>query len=229
MREPDGPAAPPATGVVRARSVGVELAGAALWGEVDLDLGPGDVVVVTGASGSGKTTLARVLARFLDPTVGALELGGVAYAELAGEGVRTRVGLSEDEPHVFDTSLGANLRLAAPRATDEELITALRDVGLDDLLARLPEGLSTRVGAGAGLSGGERRRLGLARELLARRPVVLLDEPTEGLDEPTARAVLERFAHDRERALVIVSHHDADVGLATATWRLGAGRAARLG
>lgn len=222
VREPAAGTRPPA-GALRAAGVGVELAGAVLWRDVALALEAGDVAVVTGPSGSGKTTLARVLARFLDPTAGTLELGGVDYRDLAGEAVRSRVGLSEDEPHVFDTTLAANLRVAAPGATESDLLAALDAVGLGDLLDRLPEGLATRLAHGAGLSGGERRRLGLARELLADRPIAVLDEPTEGLDEETARAVLERLVGERGRALLIVSHHDADLALARSRWRLEGG------
>ena len=110
-------------------------------------------------------------------------LGEVDLATLTGEQVRTRVGYVSDDPHVFATTLAQNVRLARPGASDDEVLGALRSAGLGPLLSTLPDALATRLGgATTGLSGGERRRLGVARALLAQRPVMVLDEPTEGLD-----------------------------------------------
>ena len=177
-----------------------------------LDLGPGDVAVVEGPSGSGKTTAARLLAKFLDPLAGHVAIDGVDYRELRGDQVRARVGFVDDEPYVFATTLAGNLRVARPDATDEELREACRAAQLGDWLAARPEGLDTPLGgATTGLSGGEQRRLGVARELLRDRRVVVLDEPTEGLDDATARALLATLrARYRDRALLLVSHHESD-------------------
>jgi thiol reductant ABC exporter CydC subunit len=176
------------------------------------DLGPGDVAVIEGPSGSGKTTAARLLAKFLDPVAGHVAIDGVDYRELRGDQVRERVGLVADEPYVFATSLAGNLRVARPDATDEELRDACRAAQLGDWLATRPEGLDTPLGgATTGLSGGEQRRLGVAREFLRDRCVVVLDEPTEGLDDATARALLATLrARYRDRALLVVSHHESD-------------------
>jgi thiol reductant ABC exporter CydC subunit len=184
---------------------------------VDLVLAPGDVVAVNGPSAVGKSTLARALARLIDPSEGTLTLGGANYRELASSQVRERVGLVDDEPHVFAASLAANLRIARPDADEADLLAALRAAGLGPLLASLPEGLATVLGGTAvGLSGGERRRLGVARELLTGRPIAVLDEPTEGLDATGAAALLaELVRRYRGGALLIVSHRPGDRAVAT--------------
>ncbi|MGH9021178.1 MAG: ATP-binding cassette domain-containing protein, partial [Acidimicrobiales bacterium] len=185
----------------------------------------GHRVVVTGPSGSGKTAIARLLARFVDPVAGALDLGGVAYDELTSATVREHVGLVDDEPHVFATTLAGNLRVADPDATDDELVDALGAAGLGRFYEGLELGLATALGgAGVGLSGGERRRLGVARELLADRPVAVFDEPTEGLDDAAAAelsaTLRRRYA---TRALVIVSHREDELAGAS-RWHVGNAR-----
>ena len=185
---------------------------------VNVAWAPGAVVAISGPSGMGKTSLAHVVARFLDSRGGDATLGGVSYHQLAGVQVRTRVGYVDDAPHVFATTLGANLRVARPDATDDEVVRALDAAGLAPLLSTLPEGLDTALGgATTGLSGGERRRLGVAREFLSGRPVMVLDEPTEGLDESEARALMgEVRRHQRNGVVVVISHQHLDhVGATT--------------
>ena len=118
----------------------------------------------------------------------------------------------DDAPHVFATSLAGNLRIAKPTATVEELEAALEAAGLSQLLATMPEGLDTQLGGSAtGLSGGEQRRLGVARELLVRRPIVIFDEPTEGLDEQTATKVMSSIVERyRDGAVLVISHWGTD-------------------
>lgn len=185
--------------------------------DASLRLGPGDVVVVEGPSGGGKTTFARILAKFLDPSEGALRLGPTAYREITAGQVREHVGFVDDAPHVFSTSLAGNLRIAKPDATDEQLVTAIDAAGLSRLLASMPEGLATRLGgATSGISGGEQRRLGVARELLVDRDVVIFDEPTEGLDVQSAEQVMSAIVeHYRDAAVLVISHRDADCVRAT--------------
>jgi ATP-binding cassette subfamily C protein CydC len=178
----------------------------------DLTLEPGQRVAVVGPNGSGKSTLLAVLARHLDPSRGRHTVDGVDVRDLSLDDVRRHVAVVDDEPHVFATSVAGNLRLAAPDASEDGIRTALDRAGLGPWLRALPDGLETRLGnGGRGVSGGERTRLGVARALLADRPLVLLDEPTAHLDHATATAVLDDvLAATDDRAVVLVSHrHEA--------------------
>jgi ATP-binding cassette subfamily C protein CydC len=175
---------------------------------VDLDLPPGSRVVVTGPSGAGKSTLAAVLLRFLDPRGGQVLLDGVDLTALPGDEVRSVIGLLTQESHVFDTSIEENLLLARPGATEQELLAALEQARLGEFVAGLPRGLQTMVGEhGARLSGGERQRLALARLLLADVDVLVLDEPTEHLDEETGRALLaDLLSAAGSRTVLLLTH-----------------------
>ncbi|MGW5190025.1 thiol reductant ABC exporter subunit CydC [Kribbella sp. NPDC004138] len=175
---------------------------------LNLDLPAGSRVVITGPSGSGKSTLASVLLRFLEPRGGEVLLNGVDVARLQGDQVRSVVGLLTQESHVFDTSIRENLLLAKPGASDLRLWEALYRARLGLLVESLPDGLDTMVGEhGARLSGGERQRLAFARLLLADRDVLVLDEPTEHLDEETGRALLaDLFGAAGDRTVVLLTH-----------------------
>lgn len=175
---------------------------------VDLDLPPGAGVVLAGPSGSGKTTLAHVLVRLLEPTSGRVTLNGVDVRDLPGDDVRRVVQLCEQEAHVFDTTLLENVRLARPAATEAEIEEALQRARLLDWASALPDGLRTRVGEhGERLSGGERRRLALARCLLSGAPVLIFDEPTEHLDDRTAEELTEELlALAPERTVLLITH-----------------------
>jgi len=175
---------------------------------LSLDMPAGSRVVITGPSGSGKSTLAAVLLRFLEPRAGEVLLDGVDLARLEGDQVRSVVGLLTQESHVFDTSIRENLLLAKPGVSDLQLWKALYRARLGIFVEKLPDGLDTMVGEhGARLSGGERQRLAFARLLLADRDVLVLDEPTEHLDEETGRALLaDVFAAADRRTVVLLTH-----------------------
>ncbi|MFC9325837.1 thiol reductant ABC exporter subunit CydD [Kitasatospora sp. NPDC057015] len=182
-------------------------------GGVTLTLAPGRRIAVVGPSGSGKSTLALALLRFLDRTGGTVTLAdgrpqAVDSAELAGDDVRRVIGLCAQDAHVFDSSLRENLRLARPDATEEELRAALRAARLLDWVETLPAGLDTMVGEHGGrLSGGQRQRLALARALLADFPVLVLDEPAEHLDLPTADALTaDLLAATAGRTTLLITH-----------------------
>lgn len=175
---------------------------------VSLTIRPGEHIAIVGPNGSGKSTLLAVLARHLDPTAGRYDIEGCDVRTLARDDIRALFAIVDDEPHIFAGTVRANLLLAAPGATDAQLVNALLRAGLGHWLAGLPDGLDTVLGAGArAVSGGERARFALARALISERPVILLDEPVAHLDRPTARGVLADL-HDatRGRTVVIVSH-----------------------
>jgi ATP-binding cassette subfamily C protein CydCD len=205
------PAAPAPEGLVTHRLSGGW--GAPVFSGLDLDVPPGTRVGVVGPSGCGKSTLAATLVRFLDPRRGAALLGGTDLRELDLDDVHRLVGLVDDDPHVFSSSVAENVRLARPGSADDEVERVLRQVSLGPWLDALPQGLHTMVGDGhADVSGGERARLGLARALLADHPVLVLDEPTAHLDASTAHDVARDVLGATEgRSVVWVTH--ADVAL----------------
>ena len=211
VHEPPRPAAvPPPPAVLAVEGLRVHYPGRdepALDG-VDLLVRPGARVAVVGPSGSGKTTLLLSLLRFVEPTAGRITYGGQDLAHCAGDDVRRLVGMCSQDSYLFDTTIRDNLRLARPDATDGDLRDVLARARLDHWLDGLTDGLEARVGSlGAAVSGGERQRLSLARALLADPPILLLDEPTEGLD-PEAEAALsaDLLAATQGRTTLVVTH-----------------------
>jgi ABC-type transport system involved in cytochrome bd biosynthesis fused ATPase/permease subunit len=208
VAEPPVPVPLPGRLDLRVRGLRARYADAAPWAldGVDLDLAPGRRVAVVGPSGAGKSTLAAVLLRFLDPQAGSVTLGDVPVTELAGDAVRTVVGLVAEDAHVFDTSLRENLLLARRDATPADLRAALSRARLQAWVDDLPAGLDTDCGPGGRrLSGGQRRRLALARADLAGFALLVLDEPGEHLDAATADAVLAE-ALASGRGLLVITH-----------------------
>ncbi|WP_405903196.1 thiol reductant ABC exporter subunit CydD [Streptomyces sp. NBC_00656] len=211
VREPAVPAEAPASPFpLEVRGLSARYAGAGhdALDSFDLTLEAGRRIAIVGRSGSGKTTLAQVLLRFLDARTGTYRIGGVDASALDGDTVRRFVGLCAQDAHVFDSSIRENLRLARTGATDAELRDALGRARLLDWALALPDGLDTLVGEhGARLSGGQRQRLALARALLADFPVLVLDEPAEHLDLPTADALTaDLLAATQGRTTVLITH-----------------------
>jgi thiol reductant ABC exporter CydC subunit len=181
----------------------------AVLANFDLELEPGARAVVEGRSGSGKTTIAMLLLRFLDPSGdGCVLLNGVDTRDVAPDDVRSVIGYVAEDAHIFASDLRENLRFARPEATDAELMVALQRVHLDDWFEKLPAGLDTMLGErGSAVSGGERRRIALARALLTDRPILVLDEPTEGLDVATATALVSDLLEAAsDRTLIVLTH-----------------------
>jgi ATP-binding cassette, subfamily C, bacterial CydC len=177
-------------------------------GPLNLRIEPGTRLAITGPNGCGKSTLLAVLARALDPSAGRYRLGKQDAVSLELGQARQMFAVLDDEPHLFASTLRANLTLARPGSTDPDLVEALERAGLAPWFADLEEGLDTVIGAGGrGVSGGEKARLGLARALLSRRPVLLLDEPVAHLDHATADAVMSDLTRSATgQSVVMVSH-----------------------
>ncbi|MGW0865583.1 thiol reductant ABC exporter subunit CydD [Streptomyces sp. NPDC002611] len=198
---------------------------------LDLTLEEGRRVAMVGPSGSGKTTLAQLLLRFLDAGSGAYTLAGVDAYALHSDDVRKLVGLCAQDAHLFDSSLRENLLLAKKDATEDELRAALGRARLLDWAEGLPDGLDTLVGEhGARLSGGQRQRLALARALLADFPVLVLDEPAEHLDLPTADALTaDLLAATEGRTTLLITHRLAGLEAVDEVLVLDRGRVVQRG
>lgn len=180
---------------------------------VDLTLAPGDRVALVGESGIGKSTLAHLALRFWDPDAGRVTLGGVPLTEVDLAALRRRVGLLSQRPDLFAASIGDNLRLGWPDAPEGALWKALEEAQLGAFVRGLPEGLDTPVGEqGVSLSGGQGRRLALARLILADPAIWVLDEPTQGLDAGTEAALWETLNRaTADRTVLLIAH--AGIGL----------------
>ncbi|MEU2597154.1 thiol reductant ABC exporter subunit CydC [Streptomyces hirsutus] len=198
---------------------------------VNLELPPGRRVAVVGPSGAGKSTLLAAIARFALPHRGHLLLDGEDLTRFPEAALRRTVSGALQDAHVFHTSVRHNLLPARPGATDAELHEALRRAGLLSWVLSLPRQLDTVVGSDGGrLSGGQRRRLVLARALLAAPPVLLLDEPTEGLDPASADAVLaDVLTATRGTSLILVTHRTEGLEAVDEILVMDAGRVVRRG
>lgn len=253
VRAPAGAPAPAAPLAVPSGPLGLRLrgvrfgygAGPVLDG-LDLTVRPGETVALVGASGAGKSSVAHLLARYWDPREGTVELvpatpAGTARAErpaaaahpvglrdLAEHDLRAAVCVVGQEAPLFHGTLAENLRLAAPDATDEELAATVRTCGLAPVVDALPHGLDTPVGErGATLSGGQRARVALARGLLGRPRILVLDETTAHLDHRGDAEMARALAADaraRSRTTLIIAHRPATVRRADRIAVLDAGR-----
>jgi ATP-binding cassette subfamily C protein len=169
---------------------------------------PGRMLALVGSSGAGKSTIASLLPRLHDVDSGAVLIGGVDVRELAFGTLRAGVGMVTQDGHLFHESIRANLLLARPEATEAELLDVISRARLEELVTSLPDGLDTVVGErGYRLSGGERQRLTIARLLLARPRVVILDEATAHLDSTSEAAVQEALGEALAgRTAIVIAH-----------------------
>ncbi|MES9616684.1 ABC transporter ATP-binding protein [Streptomyces tuirus] len=192
---------------------------------------PGRTVALVGSSGAGKSTIAQLMPRLYDTDEGAVRIGGVDVRDLTARSLRQTLGMVTQDGHLFHDTVRANLLLARPEATQDELWDALRRARLDDLVRSLPDGLDTVVGErGYRLSGGERQRMTIARLLLARQRVVILDEATAHLDNTSEAAVQEALAEALEgRTAVVIAHRLSTVRAADQILVVEAGRIVERG
>ncbi|WP_298814223.1 thiol reductant ABC exporter subunit CydC [uncultured Roseibium sp.] len=184
--------------------------------DVSFQIRPGEVVALSGRSGCGKSTVAALASRLVTPDRGRICLAGRSLDSLPEETLRQSVTVLSQRAYLFNDTVAANLRIAAPLASDGELWAALEKAALGERMSRNAEGLQAILGeGGVGLSGGEQRRLALARAFLTRPDLFILDEMTEGLDEGTSKEVLDRFnSHRGSAAVLIVAHKKCELDLA---------------
>lgn len=197
----------------------------ALLDGVDLQLQPGERIAIRGDSGSGKTTLSSLLLRLWDPESGAVRYGGVDLRDIAQAQWHRQIAWLPQHAPVFAGTVADNLRLGDPAASDAQLWQVLADVRLQGWAEQIG-GLSAWVGEnGATMSAGQARRLALARALLRNAPLLVLDEPTEGLDVDTAHALLQDMvAALGERSLLMITHDELPDGIVHRSYRLREGR-----
>ena len=192
-----------------------------------LDIPQGARVALLGPSGAGKSTLAALMLKVAEPQQGRVLLGDADIAGLAADAVRARIGWLSQATHLFDDTIRANLLLARPNAGEADLWAALDAAKIGEVVRALPDGLDTWVGeGGARFSGGQGRRLALARALLSEAPILILDEPCAGLDADTERAFLTTLNDTAEgRTVVLITHRLTGVERLDRIFRLAGGKA----
>jgi len=180
----------------------------ALLEDVNLALQPGDIVGVIGGSGQGKTTFANLLQRWIDPMEGKITIGGVDVREISLEALRRTIAVIPQEDMLIDQSLRDNIMFYRQNIAESQFIQACEQARVDDYAKLLPEGYETRIGErGAKLSGGQRKRLAIARALLEQPYILIMDEATAMLDEETERDILETVTTLAANRIVLIITH----------------------
>lgn len=208
--EPESPAALPERFGIRIERVGFTYPGGGdpVLSEIEIDWPEGSKIAIVGPTGSGKSTLINLLLRFWAPVEGRITLGNVDLANLRSEDLRSRIALVSQHTHLFTGTIRENLLVANPNVSQGRLEQACRTAELHDFIASQPDGYATQVGeTGLALSGGQARRLAIARALLKDAPILVLDEPTEGLDGPTASALMKTLhSLTVNRSTLLITH-----------------------
>ena len=189
---------------------------------ISLTIPYGSKIAIIGANGSGKTTLLQLLMRIYDPCKGNVMLSGQNLTQLDSDELMTCFGVLSQRSQMFAATIRENLLIAKPNASVQELNAAIRSAGLENFIGYLPEGLDTWVGeSGVKVSGGEARRIALARLYLKNAPILILDEPTEGLDSDTERDVFKALADfAKDKTVILVTHREAGLGLVDVVYRI---------
>lgn len=176
---------------------------------VNLTVEPGQTVAVVGSTGAGKSTVAKLLLRFVDPTSGTVRVDGHDLRSWDLTSLRDNIAIVLQETMIFDGTIRDNIAWSRPEATDTQIAAAIKAADVDRLVARLPDGLDTRMGQrGRRLSGGERQRVAIARAMLRDAPILILDEPTTGLDVETSERVLAPLRRLMDgRTTIMITHN----------------------
>lgn len=199
--------------------------------DISLEIPKGKVTALVGLSGSGKSTIAALLMRFYDLENGRILLEGRDYTSFTPEELRRRVIMVPQTVHLYSGTLAENLRMAAPAATDEELMEVLREVRLKEWVLSQPDGLNTSVGdAGGKLSGGQRQKIGIARALLCKAEYIIFDEATSSVDMESEREIWSCIDElSQTRTLIIISHRLSTIQNADVIYVLENGQIAQKG
>jgi len=180
--------------------------------EFDLTLSAGETVCLFGPSGAGKSTILHLLLRLYDVGAGAILLDGVDIRDIALETLRRQIAFVPQDPWLFDATIADNIAFGSSHPTRQGIVTAGRMALLDEFVKDLPDGYDTMVGEGAvRLSGGQRRRIALARAAISDAPLVLLDEPTTSLDPEASAAVVSAIRRSTAGRTVLLVTHDRDL------------------
>jgi ATP-binding cassette subfamily B protein len=229
---PDAVELAPIAGEVRLEGISFAYGdGPCVLQDVDLAIRPGETFALVGPTGSGKSTIAKLVTRFYDPTEGRVLIDGVDVRDVTLDSLRRQLGVVPQEPFLFAGSVRDNIAFARPDATDEELAEACRELGVDDLVEHLPEGIDTPVHErGSSLSSGQRQLLALARAFVARPRVLVLDEATSSLDL-RSEAVVERALDVvlEGRTAILIAHRLATAMRADRIAMVADGRVVEVG
>ncbi|MCK5829738.1 MAG: thiol reductant ABC exporter subunit CydC [Methylococcales bacterium] len=194
--------------------------------DINLTIPQGRKIAIVGKSGEGKTTLLQLMMHFYDPQKGSITFGGKNYKEFSFDQFMHQFSVLSQRTHLFSATIKENLLIAKPTASEMEIKQAIKMAGLDNYISNLPEGINSWIGEnGAQVSGGEGRRIALARVYLKNTSIILLDEPTEGLDKETEQDVLntlEKIA--QKKTLIMVTHKKAGLRLVDETYEICKGK-----
>lgn len=197
---------------------------------LNLDIPAGARVAILGPSGVGKSSLAALLLKAATPESGSITLGGIDISHIRATSLRRQIAWLSQATHLFDDTIRSNLLLGKPDATEDDLWRALEDAAIAGVVRNLPEGLDTWLGeGGVNLSGGQGRRIALARTLLTDAPIMILDEPTTGLDAQTEQDFLRTLnTVTAGRTIILIAHRLTGVEKLDQVWRLSHGQAAAV-
>jgi ATP-binding cassette, subfamily B, bacterial len=229
---PDAVEAPRLRGDVRLAGVCFRYGqGGPVLRNIDLEIRAGERVAIVGPTGAGKSTLVKLIPRFYDPTEGVIRLDGVDIRKLTLESLRRQIAIVFQEPVLFATTIAENIAYGRPGASREDIVKAARRARVDRIISALPDGYDTVVGErGETLSGGQRQCVAIARALACNAPILILDEPTTGLDGKSA-ALVNRALHRamRDRTVLMITHDPRNLEGVERVVRLERGRLVEVG